>query len=1219
MKKKITTLLMAGLCALFAMAAGRVAPTLPAFVPLESGKTYCLYNVGGQMFWARSGSYAALNADPLQITLTQGEDGAYSVYCVDTQTYFGYSGSSMYIYHSIATLVNIVAGEDMAYTMQLLPTNSGYKADRYIGWNTGTDMGIYNNCTTDANITWKLVDGEAGETYYAKTVLFEKLEGIVDGTNGISLAEFDAVLTSATATSEEVKAATTELEARVAARAKLKEGLDAMKDSGYDIAAQQAVYDNPNSTALEIDQAASGLLAASKISGYAQPTWTEYPLEFRSSEDASSTKQWRLNGNSKGELFTSLKAGEMSTLTTFVDVKDDATLRFHLQGGANSPSQKNSLTLYIDGVEYKEYYDYQFYRDGKNNNYDKNIYCELTPGKHTIQWVVNASGDCSYFISEIGVKDTPLISVNLAEAGSLGHEVLGALTQMYGADKAKLTLVRKLKISGKMNATDWNYINTQMKDSLFTLDLTDTDVTDLQAFGTSFPCLHEIKLPKGLKSIPHWAFSGMSISEMTLPSSLGSIGIAAFEGTIIEEMVIPENCNFVTNYTDYRTYFKNCRILKKVVLPNKMTTIFNEMFRNCCSLEDINMPEGLTKVDGGAFLYCSALTIKELPEGLTSIGTNAFYGTKNIGSKTELILPSKVTYVGNYAFNGHTYDYIEFPVSYVNIGNDLHLPTSAKTVRFNCPTIVKNDGRNVSNLAKDDITIEVPNFLVNSYKLHDKWYEYSNIKGFDPSEVKDWHLADDLVLDSYSRMTGTPNITFATTGSLKVNGTTGMPLNNVTFSVDPKNTAYSRMFSNADGVSINGELTMNFTVGTANSWYFLSLPFDVKVSDIQQISGAEAKRAIRYYDGANRAANGASGSWKNFDAEAVITAGTGFIFQASQTGVWKFTAIDNENKQNIMSAQMFTKTLEAHPSENAADRGWNLVGNPYQSWFNNHRINFTAPFTVRNGNNYSAYSIIDDDYAIAPNQAFFVQCPDGLDEISFDLSGRQMTNVIESQTGSNKMDFDGAAAPVSRRLVDLTVSNGSNSDRTRVVLNDAATAAYDLSRDADKFMTDAIDVPQIYSFDEAGSKYAINERPEADGTVKLGFATGEGGAFTFTLTRNDVGNVWLTDNETGVTIDLNAQDYCFTSAAGTYDGRFTLMMTGEATGIGSAEAGKAFSVAPGNGGITVCGATGQVKVYTTGGVQAAAFTADGGEDFVALQAGIYVVKANGATIKVVVL
>ncbi len=1203
---------MAGLCALFAMAAERVAPTLPAFVPLESGKTYCLYNVGGQMFWARSGSYAALNADPLQITLTQGEDGAYSVYCVDTQTYFGYSGSSMYIYHSIATLVNIVAGEDMAYTMQLLPTNSGYKADRYIGWNTGTDMGIYNNCTTDANITWKLVDGEAGETYYAKTVLFEKLEGIVDGTNGISLAEFDAVLTSATATSEEVKAATTELEARVAARAKLKEGLDAMKDSGYDIAAQQAVYDNPNSTALEINQAASGLLSTSNISGYVYPTWTEYPSAFRSSEGTNNNKQWRIRGNFEKDLITSLKAGEMSTLTTFVDVKDNATLRFGMYS-----SGSGTLTVLIDGVPMRTFNANQFITDGRHE------FCyELTPGKHTIQWVVNASGDCTYVVQSIGVKDTPLISVNLAEAGSLGNEVLGALTQMYGADKAKLTLVRKLKISGKMNATDWNYINTQMKDSLFTLDLTDTDVTSLQAFG-SFPCLHEIKLPKGLKSIPRDAFNGMSISEIILPSTLTWIGYSAFAKTAIESISIPEGCAINDSYSTISDFFADCRALKTVVLPKTVTVIKQNTFKNCVSLEPFELHDNITHIDESAFHNCHRFSSK-LPAELTYIGKSAFRNTNMSGISTRLVLPEKLTKIDAYAFYGcDNYTYAELPVSWVacqSVNDYEFLPGSVKTIRLNCPTVVEFNGKNlISSGYWSGITLEVPDFLVNNYKLHDYWYKFGSITGFDPSEIKDWHLADDLVLDSYSRMTGTPNITFATTGSLKVNGTTGMPLNNVTFSVDPKNTAYSRMFSNAGGVSINGELTMNFTVGTANSWYFLSLPFDVKVSDILQISGAEAKRAIRYYDGANRAANGASGSWKNFDAEAVITAGTGFIFQASQTGVWKFTAIDNENKQNIMSAQMFTKTLEAHPSENAADRGWNFVGNPYQSWFNNHRINFTAPFTVRNGNNYSAYSIIDDDYAIAPNQAFFVQCPDGLDNISFDLSGRQMTNVIESQTGSNKMDFDGAAASVSRRLVDLTVSNGSNSDRTRVVLNEAATTAYDLSRDADKFMTDAIDVPQIYSFDEAGSKYAINERPEADGAVKLGFATGEGGAFTFTLTRNDVGSVWLTDNETGVTIDLNAQDYCFTSAAGTYDGRFTLMMTGEATGIGSAEAGKAFSVAPGNGGITVCGATGQVKVYTTGGVQAAAFTADGGEDFVALQAGIYVVKANGATIKVVVL
>ena len=52
--------------------------------------------------------------------------------------------------------------------------------------------------------------------------------------------------------------------------------------------------------------------------------------------------------------------------------------------------------------------------------------------------------------------------------------------------------------------------------------------------------------------------------------------------------------------------------------------------------------------------------------------------------------------------------------------------------------------------------------------------------------------------------------------------------------------------------------------------------------------------------------------------------------------------------------------------------------------------------------NYVAYSIIDDDYAIKPLEAIFVQCPDEVNSISFPIDGRQLTDVIESQNAARE-------------------------------------------------------------------------------------------------------------------------------------------------------------------------------------------------------------------------
>lgn len=440
-----------------------------------------------------------------------------------------------------------------------------------------------------------------------------------------------------------------------------------------------------------------------------------------------------------------------------------------------------------------------------------------------------------------------------------------------------------------------------------------------------------------------------------------------------------------------------------------------------------------------------------------------------------------------------------------------------------------------------------------------------------------------------------------------------MSINDLTIEIDPDNNVYGRIFSNADGVTTNGNLWMDFRAGTSNKWYFLSLPYNVKVSEII-FTNNNPRRAIRYYDGANRAANGASGSWKNFAEDDIIPAGTGFIFQVSEGGWWRIPTQVDESKEYLTSNKMFVKALAENNSNNASDKGWNLVGNPYQCWYNIHKLNFTAPITVRENDNYAAYSVIDDDYAIAPNQAFFVQCPEGIHEISFPLDGRQMTSVIESQTGIKPFD---PASSNARLLTDITVSNGNHSDRTRIVLNSHASTGYESNCDASKFLTEVPEVPQIYSYDNE-CQYAINERPQADGLVHLGFIAGESGHYTLSLTRNASEHVWLTDLENGQTIDLTTQDYGFTSEAGTFNERFELRFTGNTTYIQSQER-QTFNVTAVIGGIEISGISGNVGVYNMAGVQVAEQKLSGTSTFIALPKGVYVVKNSQTKIKVIVL
>jgi len=919
------------------------------------------------------------------------------------------------------------------------------------------------------------------------------------------------------------------------------------------------------------------------LNQYPFPARNQYQIVFSQSTEGN----WRYSSES-----FRIDSGKNGTLSASVEVDQDATLTY-TSGNTiyrYERDEKNLLTTKVDG------------KIVVSQHFGRRYFIELSAGKHTIEWVANADCRCSSSICDIAVEKTPTITVSLLEPGSLGTEVL------HKVDGIKD--VRKLVVKGKMNDDDWAKI-TMMGGSLYSLDLTDADVTVIpnrffwrgDHADENWQFLHAIKLPKNLKEIGDNAFYNTYIENIDFPSSLQKINSVAFDYSFIKSAVLPETCLEIG-----AAAFEQCYFLETVKLPTGLQKISSSMFAYCYSLMPFELPTALEVVESNAFLDCYNFNAT-LPLALKEIGNHAFSGTNQSNPISDLIVPKNVTSIDEGAFLDTKYTYAELPVGIYNsprwVFNGMDC---LRTIRLNSPTVLGAKNEITNNDYRGNITLQVPSYLVTSYKLDDYWYNFGAIEGFDTETVKEWTINADLILGAQDRMLGTPSINIPLTGSLKVNGDDAMPLNNLHLYSDPDNKQYGRVFSNSDGVTVAGNLDIDVRFGNANRWYFLSLPYDIKVSEMTIVDNP-ASKAVRYYDGANRAMNGATGSWKNFNADDVIPAGTGFIFQVSQAGWWNFPSVNNESKQYMTSYKMFAKQLAANSSANAADRGWNLVGNPYQAWYNIHKLNFIAPITVYNGNkkNYEAYSIIDDDYALEPNQAFFVQCPDGVSEISFPLDGRQMTSVIESQNSApSKVPM------VSKRyLMDITVSSDGQTDRTRVVFNDDASAAYESSCDAAKFMADG-GVPQLYTYDAEGNKYAINERPEGDGTVKLGFVAAEDGVFTISLTRNNAGQVVLVDNETGTVVDLMLQDYGFTANAGTYTNRFELRLKGSATGIGGTISGTEAKVRTVWGGVMV---TGNTVVYLPDGKKVAESNA-AGEQYISLPKGLYIIKVDGRSAKV---
>ena len=81
----------------------------------------------------------------------------------------------------------------------------------------------------------------------------------------------------------------------------------------------------------------------------------------------------------------------------------------------------------------------------------------------------------------------------------------------------------------------------------------------------------------------------------------------------------------------YHPYtFLSCYNLKRVTIPDSVTTIGGGAFYNCSSLTSITIPDSVTSIGYDAFSGCSSLTSVTIPDSVTEIGDSAFLGCSSL-------------------------------------------------------------------------------------------------------------------------------------------------------------------------------------------------------------------------------------------------------------------------------------------------------------------------------------------------------------------------------------------------------------------------------------------------------------------------------------------------------------------------------------------------------------------------------------------------------------
>ena len=215
-----------------------------------------------------------------------------------------------------------------------------------------------------------------------------------------------------------------------------------------------------------------------------------------------------------------------------------------------------------------------------------------------------------------------------------------------------------------------------------------------------------VKIPDFIEGLPVTAINGTqskgafedsAVQSVSMPNTVSVIGKNAFKNCSEIEYIYFvsalreigesafENCSAIINYNlEFSALerigeraFYGCTTVKRVYLPDTVSSIGDEAFANCSSLIDIELSDSLTEIGNSAFENCYSLERIFIPSGveMKDAGSPAFVGTPLL--KTIVFEEGREEISGAPYFN-------------LNSGADIYIPKSVKRVSLS-PFIVEDN------------------------------------------------------------------------------------------------------------------------------------------------------------------------------------------------------------------------------------------------------------------------------------------------------------------------------------------------------------------------------------------------------------------------------------------------------------------------------------------------------------------------------------------------
>lgn len=831
-------------------------------------------------------------------------------------------------------------------------------------------------------------------------------------------------------------------------------------------------------------------------------------------------------------------------------------------------SSNDTRRVYIDGVE--KVNNYTAYKTKATSTYYFGMGEHVFTYNHYHSYSVSDSYTQVLTIGNIRFEsvESQYMTINLSAPGTLGNEALSHVNT--------LPEMRFLRLSGKMNASDWNDISKMT--GLTAIDMTNVDIETIPVNAFTNTSIRFIDFPTKLKTIGNNAFDNRFLTgPLVLPEGLDSIGKEAFQKNYITEVTIPESVRAIGV-----TAFYDNQSLKSATLNNSMESISQSLFNYCQKLAVVHGGKNVKIVDQSAFSGCDSLrSISDITP--VTINSSAFYNCR----KLESLNFSRIKSIGYESFYNcfglKEADLTTLTSIYgrsfigctglkkVTFGNDITtiksdafngcdalekvvLGSSINSLESNCFYSTKNALKRVYITAPappavgsapfyspTSVTLYVPEYAMVSYKLDNYWSQFTKVEP-NPNQPDKVNLYKKLELTSNARIPNSPDLYLGYGSALIVNGNNPQAFGNYKQHMDMEDRYTSSLISRCNAMTSAASTLQYYFDATSSGygcWHYVCMPFDVKRSEITPLTEGRAI-AVRYYDSESRATNGASGNWKDVPADSVLHMGKGYIFRINNGGSVELPATE-ETHNAIFRSDAISTPLKEYAAVESANAGWNFVGNPYPCFYDIYHMDFAAPITVWNISNrtYNAYSAADDEFVLMPSQAFFVQKPSLVDAITFQPAGRQINKTIDHSALA--MRRAARSKQVQRKLVDVALTCADRTDRTRVVVNANASDDFCADNDAVKMMAYE-GTPQIYTIAGA-DQLAVNEGAHLGGSVALGMYLPADDAYTIAVDRDELGAKLL---DYGVEVEM---PYTFSAAEGYLDDRFTLTFEAPTTGI----------------------------------------------------------------------